>query len=270
MDQYCVVGNPIEHSLSPFIQNHFAKSTNKNLMYSKHLVELDKFKETIQDLFSNGFLGCNVTVPFKEQAYAMCHKLTERAKQAQSVNTLKYEDGIIFGDNTDGAGLVKDLTVGKNIVLKDKTILVIGAGGAAKGIIGSLLMQGPKKVIITNRTISKAVSLANHFQHLGNVCYAEIDCIAHGVDVVINATSSSLKGELPPLDTSLINESVVVYDLMYSAKPTVFVQFASELGAVAYDGLGMLIEQAAESFNFWRRIEPSTDGLIETIRSGLN
>lgn len=267
MDHYCVVGNPIEHSLSPFIHNYFAKNTSQNLEYGRQLIELDKFKETVVGLFKDGLCGCNVTVPFKEQAYDMCDKLTPRAELAQSVNTLMMCDGIIYGDNTDGAGIVKDLMDNQNVVIKDRDILVIGAGGAAKGIIGSLLEQSPRKLVITNRTSSKSVLLSKHFARWGNVAADTIDCV-HGVfDIVINATSGSLKGELPGVPDSVFNRGTVAYDLMYSTKPTVFMEHADALGAVAYDGLGMLIEQAAESFNFWRKIMPDTKELIKVIRS---
>lgn len=269
MDRYCVVGNPIKHSLSPLIQNHFAKETNQELVYDKQLVEMDRFEGSILDLFKQGYKGCNVTVPFKEQAFAMCHELTERAKLAQSVNTLKYDAGKIFGDNTDGAGLVKDLTLGYNINLNNISILIIGAGGAAKGIVGSLLKENPSKLVIANRTYEKAEKLAHHFAHLGNVASCSIDHINDHYDLVINATSSSLKGELPLKDLSFIDQNTASYDLMYSSKPTIFMEEARKQGAKAMDGLGMLVEQAAESFKFWRGIEPSTLDLTLKIRQGL-
>lgn len=269
MDQYCVVGNPIKHSLSPFIHTYFAKNTSQDLVYDKRLVELNSFPETILAMFKDGLRGCNVTVPFKELAYSMCDELTERAKMARSVNTLRYDDGKISGDNTDGIGLVRDLTERKHVMLANKNILVLGAGGAAKGIVGVLLQQKINSLVISNRTYSKAELLANQFAEYGTISAVKMNELSGGFDVVINATSSSIGGNIPEISTDVIKNSLVAYDLMYGLKPTAFQNYAVESGIVGYDGLGMLVEQAAESFYFWRGMLPKTNGLTELIRSEL-
>ena len=210
----------------------------------------------------------NITVPFKEDAYRFADEYTPRAQRAQAVNTLKrLDDGRLLADNTDGAGLVRDITVNNNIALKDKRILLLGAGGAVRGVLQPLLAEQPNCIVIANRTVNKAEQLAEDFADLGKVSglgFADVD---EPFDVIINATSASLSGELPPLNPSIISPETVCYDMMYGNSATVFNQWATEQGAkLTIDGLGMLVEQAAEAFFLWRGVRPSTAHLMKTLR----
>ncbi|SJN56618.1 Shikimate dehydrogenase [Vibrio ruber DSM 16370] len=276
-DQYAVFGNPIGHSKSPFIQTLFARQTNQDMIYTAELAPIDGFKATVGNFFSHGGKGCNVTVPFKEQAYAFADQLTERARIAGAVNTLKkLDDGGILGDNTDGAGLVQDL-LQYQVPLQGAKILLIGAGGAAKGVIHPLLAQSPDSIVITNRTFTKAQDLAAFFQEYNNQNQTSVPVSAQPMseihtafDVVINSTSASLSGELPDISGDIFAEKSVAYDMMYGKGLTVFNQWAVENGcAHAYDGLGMLVGQAAESFMLWRGIRPGTRQILSELRRNL-
>ncbi|WNJ96615.1 shikimate dehydrogenase [Vibrio ruber] len=276
-DQYAVFGNPIGHSKSPFIQTLFARQTNQDMIYTAELAPIDGFKATVGNFFSHGGKGCNVTVPFKEQAYAFADQLTERARIAGAVNTLKkLDDGGILGDNTDGAGLVQDL-LQYQVPLQGAKILLIGAGGAAKGVIHPLLAQSPDSIVITNRTFTKAQDLADFFQEYNNENQTSVPVSAQPMseihtafDVVINSTSASLSGELPDISGDIFAEKSVAYDMMYGKGLTVFNQWAVENGcAHAYDGLGMLVGQAAESFMLWRGIRPGTRQILSELRRNL-
>ncbi|KUI96777.1 shikimate dehydrogenase [Vibrio sp. MEBiC08052] len=276
-DQYAVFGNPIGHSKSPFIQTLFARQTNQDMIYTAELAPIDGFKTAVDAFFSQGGKGCNITVPFKEEAYAFADQLTERAKIAGAVNTLKkVDDGGILGDNTDGAGLVQDL-LQYQVPLKGAKILLIGAGGAAKGVIHPLLVQLPDSIVITNRTFSKAQDLAAFFQKHNNQNQTSVPVSAQPMpeihtafDVVINSTSASLAGELPDISGDIFAEKSVAYDMMYGKGLTVFNQWAVENGcAHAYDGLGMLVGQAAESFMLWRGIRPGTRQILSELRRNL-
>lgn len=271
MDQYVVFGNPIGHSKSPLIHRLFAQQTGQQLEYNTLLAPLDDFAGAARGFFAQG-RGANVTVPFKEDAYRLCDSLTERAQRAGAVNTLsKQADGTLLGDNTDGAGLVRDLTVNAGVSLKGKRILLLGAGGAVRGALEPLLAQRPASVVIANRTVEKAELLAELFADLGPVSASGFDWLQESVDLIINATSASLSGDLPPIASSLIEPGkTVCYDMMYAKEPTPFCRWASEHGAaLVLDGLGMLAEQAAEAFYLWRGVRPDSAPVLAELRRQL-
>lgn len=271
MDQYVVFGNPIGHSKSPLIHRLFADQTGQQLEYDTLLAPLDDFTACALGFFKQG-LGANVTVPFKEEAFRLVDSLTPRAQRAGAVNTLsKLADGSLQGDNTDGAGLVRDLTVNAGVELSGKRILLLGAGGAVRGVLEPLLAHNPASLVIANRTVEKAEQLAREFADLGPVAASGFSWLKEPVDLIINATSASLAGELPPIDPSLIEPGVTVcYDMMYGKEPTPFCQWASEHGAAkVLDGLGMLAEQAAEAFCIWRGVRPDTGPVLAELRRQL-
>lgn len=270
MKYYGVFGNPIAHSKSPLIHGLFAKQTGQAISYKPLLAPLDSFPEFVTQFFVNGS-GANVTVPFKEQAFALADQLSERAQRAKAVNTLKkLDDGRLLGDNTDGAGLVNDL-LNNHVVLAGQKILILGAGGAVRGVLEPLLAQGPAEVCIVNRTVEKAEQLACEFADLGHMTAAGYDWIDAPVDIIINGTSASLSGELPPLANSLIKAGdTVCYDMMYGKDTTVFNQWAQAQGAArTLDGLGMLVEQAAEAFFVWTGVRPNPKPVLEQLRAQL-
>ncbi len=270
LDQYRVYGSPISQSKSPFIHNLFARQTNQNLNYDACDPQAEGFIESVRNFFAQGGRGCNVTMPFKEQAFEFADQLTERAKLAGAVNTLKkLDDGQVLGDTTDGAGLVQDL-LQYNVVLQDANILLIGAGGAARGVIQPLLEQNPASLTITNRTFEKAQQLSDTFAHLGPMQAKPLSEVLGSFDVVINSTSTSLSNQLPPITESVFASNTVAYDMVYGAGKTTFNQWASEHGAAqAYDGLGMLVGQAAESFMLWRGIRPGAKQVLRELRKNL-
>lgn len=267
-DQYVVFGNPIGHSKSPLIHRLFAEQTGEALEYTTSLAPLDDFTTFAKTFFHSG-RGANVTVPFKEQAFRMADTLTERAQRAGAVNTLiKQADGSLRGDNTDGAGLVRDLTVNHGVALKGKRILVLGAGGAVRGALEPLLAEQPEVIVIANRTVEKAEQLAKEFSDLGPVFPSGFDWLEEPVDLIINATSASLAGELPPISPSLIQPGeTFCYDMMYGNEPTAFCRWAIEHRAgQSVDGLGMLVEQAAEAFFQWRGVRPESAPVLAELR----
>lgn len=269
-DLYAVMGNPINHSKSPQIHSTFAEQTNQDLIYSAILVPLEKFKDEADNFFRGG-LGLNVTVPFKEDAWQYADTYSSRALRAGAVNTLiKKEDGSVHADNTDGMGMVRDITVNNGCEIKGKRVLVLGAGGAVRGILEPVLEQKPQEVVVANRTVSKAQNLAKDFADLGKISGCGFDQIEGQFDLIINGTSASLSGELPPVPASIIHLETTCYDMMYGAEPTVFNQWAASLNAAeTLDGLGMLVEQAAESFNLWRGVRPESSPVIQSIRASL-
>lgn len=270
LDRYAVFGNPISHSKSPYIHTLFARQTNQHMEYIAEQAPLDQFKETVELFFASGGKGCNVTVPFKEEAFQLADRLTERAKLAGAVNTLKkLDDGGILGDNTDGEGLVQDLLLHR-VPLKGANILIIGAGGAARGVVKPLLDQNPSSITITNRTFSKAEQVAALFQQFGAVKAKPMTDMHEGYDVIINSTSASLSGELPNISTAIFTDKSVAYDMMYGKGLTIFNHWAVENGcAHAYDGLGMLVGQAAESYLLWRGYRPGTKQVLSELRRNL-
>ncbi|ESS72839.1 shikimate dehydrogenase AroE [Methyloglobulus morosus KoM1] len=267
-DRYAVFGSPIKHSKSPRIHQLFAEQTQQSLEYTAEEVPADKFKESVDRFFSQGGKGLNCTLPLKELAWAYADHNTERANLSKAVNTLALQDdGSILGDNTDGCGLVADLNDNHDIFLKNSRILILGAGGATRGIIAPILEKSPQQLVIANRTSEKARDLAEGFRDWGKIIgcgFAEIQ--GHQFDLIINATSASLYDELPPLAENLLAEGGVCYDLAYGGKPTSFVRWGvSHKAQKSLDGLGMLVEQAAEAFFLWRGVRPKTKPVIERL-----
>lgn len=270
MDKYCVFGNPIKQSRSPFIHQSFAKTTKQTLRYDTCFAELDGFTEAVNDFIAQGGKGANVTVPFKEQALTLADELSERARLAGAVNTLIFKEDKIYGDNTDGEGLVQDLLRNK-VQLKGSRILLLGAGGAAKGVILPLLAQNPKSITIANRTISKAEGLIKQFNNNKLTACGFEQTAEQVFDVIINATSASLSGKLPAISASIISNNTVCYDMVYGKSVTPFLVWAQLQGANRIiDGLGMLVAQAAESFDIWRGVKPAVEPVLHALRTSLN
>lgn len=268
MDKYAVFGNPIAQSKSPIIHAMFAEQTNQPLSYESILAPKKEFASSVKAFFDSGAKGCNITAPFKQEAYEFASSLTDRAKLAGAVNTLFKEDNQITGDTTDGVGLVNDL-IDNNFTLHNSRILILGAGGATRGCLLSLLEQQPKSITVANRTITKAQLLAEVFSPYGEVKSSGFELGSNEFDLVINATSTGLSGEIP-----LISESVVenkdCYDMSYSKGETPFLKWCSEHGAKkTVDGLGMLVKQAAESFYIWRGINPNTQPVLTYLRETM-
>ncbi len=265
-DRYAVVGNPIAHSKSPIIHAAFAAQTGQELTYERMLAPIDGFAAAVEQFFAQGGCGLNVTVPFKLEAYALSERLSERAAAAGAVNTLMMVEGKLFGDNTDGAGLVNDIVKNAGSALAGRRILLVGAGGAARGALLPLLKASPHELVIANRSADKAQALAEQFATFGKVRAAEFAALDGVFDFVINATSASLGDEMPPLAATLFGPATLAYDMMYGDAPTVFLQFAAGCDAQTRDGLGMLIEQAAEAFLLWRGVRPATAPLFAQLR----
>jgi shikimate dehydrogenase len=269
-DRYAVIGNPVAHSKSPRIHAAFAKQTAQDLEYGLLPAPPGGFATTVSEFRAAGGKGLNVTVPFKLDAFVFATSLTERAREAGAVNTLKFESDTVLGDNTDGAGLVADIVDRLAFSLAGKRILLMGAGGAARGVVLPLLGQRPASIVIANRTVERADALVRQFGSRGPVRgggYAQF--AREPFDVVINATSASLAGDMPPLSPTAFAPGSLAYDMMYADQPTPFLRFALEHGAErTADGLGMLIAQAAESFFLWRGVRPDIRPVIELLRAG--
>jgi len=268
IDRYAVFGNPVEHSKSPFIHACFAEQTGQQLEYTAERVEAGDFENAVARFAENNGKGLNITVPFKQEAWRLATRRSERAERAGAVNTLVINGkNDYYGDNTDGIGLTRDLTNNQKLQLQDKNILIVGAGGAVRGVIEPLLATRPASLTIANRTRQKALQLEHDFSDLGNVrgCgFDEFGSIDY--DVIINGTSASLSGELPALPATLIHENTFCYDMMYATEATPFMRWAQLHGAKqVVDGKGMLVEQAAESFRIWRSCEPETAAVIEAL-----
>tara|TARA_B100000676_G_C18001425_1_gene801123 strand:- start:3 stop:815 length:813 start_codon:yes stop_codon:yes gene_type:complete len=266
---YCVFGNPVTHSRSPDIHHAFAAQRDDDLRYEKREAPLDDFAGAVKAFREEGGLGANVTVPFKEQAFNLCDAVTERAGQAGAVNTLWWDGDQLHGDNTDGAGMVKDIRDNLGWTLQGKRVLVLGAGGAVRGVMGPLLAEKPTLVRVANRTEEKAAILARAFMDGNNppVLGSGLDNLTGQFDLVINAISAGLHGEMPALPDGLLAEGAVAYDMVYGSEPTPFMRWAAQQGAAATaDGLGMLVEQAAEAFEIWRGWRPDTRPVIATLR----
>lgn len=267
---YAVMGNPVRHSKSPAIHSRFAQQCGIAMEYRAVEVELGGFEQAVWEFRSAGGKGLNVTVPFKLEAFELADRRSARAELAGAVNTLKLEtDGTLYGDNTDGVGLVRDLAANCGVTLKGRRVLVLGAGGAVRGILGPLLEQGVDHLIIANRTVSKAKELQSLFSTHGSVrgCGFE-DLKGERFEVVINGTAASLQGQAPPLPAELFAREAIAYDLMYGDEPLPFMRWARDHGAaMVADGLGMLVEQAAESFFIWHDVRPRTAPVIEALRN---
>jgi shikimate dehydrogenase len=270
IDRYAVFGYPIKHSKSPRIHKIFAEQTGQMLEYSAQKVPPEQFSTAVAAFFADGGKGINCTIPLKELAWAYADIKTERARLSKAVNTLALRtDGSILGDNTDGVGLVTDLMNNNAITLANSRILILGAGGASRGIIAPILEQSVHSIVIANRTLDKAINLAAEFHHNGPITGCGFNDLKNRqFDLIINATSTSLSGQLPPLPEELLAKNGVCYDLAYGNKPTVFVCWGQENQALkSLDGLGMLVEQAAEAFFIWRGIRPKTRPVIDLLNS---
>ena len=270
--QCTVIGNPIEHSLSPEIHHLFALQANINLEYTKTLGESGGFNQAVQHFMASGGKGINVTVPFKLDAYALCDEMSERALLAGAVNTLWSEAGKIHGDMTDGIGLVRDIEFNHDVTIKDQRVLVIGAGGAVRGVLQPLLEAQPRELIVSNRTHGKALDLIELFSEYGSIRALEMKALkGQSFDIVINGTAASLSNELPAVPPGVFRQAAFTYDMMYAQQPTIFMQWALNQGAqTAVNGLGMLVEQAAESFEIWHGISVKTAPVIAVLSQGMD
>lgn len=269
---YAVFGNPIKHSKSPAIHTAFAAQCDKTVQYRAVRVELDDFARAARNFFDNGGAGLNVTVPFKREAFDLVDQLSDRAKRAGAANTLSpLVGGGIAGDNTDGIGLVGDMVANLGWSLRGLRVLVLGAGGAVRGVLEPILRERPAHVLVVNRTAERAQELAREFSDLGSIEGGSYSLIGTGkFDVVINGTSAGLSGEMPDLPSSLLTERSCCYDMVYGAQPTVFMRWAALHAAWAVsDGLGMLVEQAAQSFYLWHKVRPETRPVISQLRGAL-
>lgn len=271
--RYAVIGHPVAHSRSPWIHAEFARQTGQDLTYEAILAPLDGFAQAVRAFRDSGGRGMNVTVPFKQEAFELCDERSSRAEQAGAVNTLTFEEGRILGDNTDGAGLVRDLEENLDFVLAGRRVLLMGAGGAARGVLLPLLARGAAHLTIANRTVSRGEELAAIARAAGyrDVAACGYDALSgQTFDLVVNSTSVSLAGECPPLPPGVFAPRSLAYDLVYGQGMTPFLRFARANGAGRIaDGLGMLVEQAAESFWVWRGVRPATRPVIERLAREL-
>jgi shikimate dehydrogenase len=270
MDSYAVIGNPVAHSKSPQIHAAFAAQTGQQMTYTAVLAPRDGFALAVAEFRDAGGCGLNVTVPFKQEASSVANLLSDRASAAGAVNTLSFQGGKILGDTTDGIGLVRDLSVNLGVNLQGLRILLIGSGGAARGVIAPVLAEKPARLAIVNRTAAKAKELASSFARLGPIevtSFAELHDARF--DILINATSVGLSGDALTLPDTLFTEGALAYDMMYWTGPTPFLRQAEAAGGRIADGLGMLVEQAAESFFIWRGVRPDTRQVLSSLRAHL-
>jgi shikimate dehydrogenase len=271
-DRYAVIGNPVAHSRSPDIHKAFALETSQDIEYQKLLAPKDDFARLVQAFRSAGGRGANITVPFKEEAARLADELSDRARAAGAVNTLCFGPQGIFGDNTDGVGLVHDLTINLGHAIAGKRVLLVGAGGAARGVLRPLLLQKPAALVVVNRTDARARDLVAQFAREAPemLSHAPIAALAIGhFDIVINATAASLAGEALQLPAGVCTNQALAYDMVYARGDTPFMAAARLNGARVADGLGMLVEQAAESFFLWRGVRPATRPVLEALRRAL-
>lgn len=270
-DRYAVIGNPVAHSKSPQIHAEFARQTGQDIVYEALFAPPDGFRDAVRAFRAAGGKGLNVTLPFKGEAWQAADRREGFAARAAAVNTLVFTQGLATGHNTDGLGLVRDLCDNLGCVLRGKRILLLGAGGASRGVIEPLLREAPRQLVIANRTLAKAVDLVGRFEALqplaqeGVIAYPYAELAGRRFDLVINATSASLGNVLPPLPEGVFAPDALAYDMVYGAD-TPFLRFAREQGAAATDGIGMLVEQAAESFCIWRGVRPATAPVIALMK----
>lgn len=274
-DRYAVAGNPVAHSRSPDIHARFAAQTGQALVYERLLCPLDGFTDSLKTFAAAGGRGCSVTVPFKFEAHALAARLSERARQAGAVNTLRFDEQGWFGDNTDGAGLLRDIEINAGRRLAGKRVLLLGAGGASAGVLGSLIKAKPAEVVIANRSLDKAQALiASHqayaLEHGVTLAAACLDDCGQAFDVLINATSASLAGAGVPVAASVLAPGALALDLMYGPAAAPFLDWARKHGAEPRDGLGMLVEQAAEAFEIWRGVRPDSASVLAALRLQLD
>lgn len=271
LDHYCVMGYPISHSRSPWIHTRFAELTGEPVFYDRREIPLDHFDRSVQAFVSEGGRGCNITVPFKFEAAALATQTSERALLAQACNVLTFRDGQILGDNTDGIGLVDDIERNAGVKLQGLRVLLIGAGGAAAGVLGPLIHAKPTHISVANRTLGKATGLVA--RHASLALLQQTELVAHDLqglegdfDVVINGTATSLGGHGVPVSASVLKPGTLAYDMMYGPGALGFMDWARRHGAVARDGLGMLVEQAAEAFLIWRGVRPPSAQVLTELR----
>ncbi len=271
MDKYAVIGNPISHSLSPEIHMAFARQTSQPIEYTRLLAPVDGFTRALDEFVAGQGKGLSVTMPFKLPAFERVEFKSERAILAGAVNTIRIEpDGQLFGENTDGVGFIADVTRNLRWSIKDQRVLILGAGGAARGILHLLLKESPAELIIANRTIERAVKLADENSAMGNVAASGLNKIRGEFDLIINATGASLQGKVPEVPNETITAHTNCYDMAYATSKTPFIRWALEKGAAkTSDGLGMLVEQAAAAFQIWRDVMPATIPVINSIRSAI-
>jgi shikimate dehydrogenase len=273
MDMYCVMGNPVEHSRSPWIHARFAELTGQELRYEKRLIAVDGFAQAVQQFRAEGGKGCNVTVPFKLESPRLATRLTPRAELAQASNTMRFEGGEVLGDNTDGIGLINDIQRNAGIDLAGRDVLLVGAGGAAAGVLGPFIEAKPRRIVVANRTPEKAQAVvARHAalarQHGVDVSVSGLS-VAGSFEVVVNATASSMSGAGVPIAPGVLKPRALACDLMYGPAAAGFVAWAKEHGAIGRDGLGMLVEQAAEAFLLWRGVRPPSAPVLAELRALL-
>jgi shikimate dehydrogenase len=274
MDRYCVMGNPVDHSKSPWIHARFAALTGQRMEYGKRLVPMDGFAEGVRAFRAEGGKGCNVTVPFKFEAAGLADFRSARALLAGACNVLRFEAAGIHGENTDGIGLVADVQRNAGLSLGGRDVLLLGAGGGAAGVLGPLLEARPRRVVVANRTVARAQALVQGHAMLANDTYAdlqasELQAVRGPFDLVINATATSLAGAAVPVPASVLKPGGMAYDLMYGPAAEGFLRWAREHGAVGRDGLGMLVEQAAEAFQYWRGVRPPSVQVLAELRREL-
>lgn len=268
IDRYGVMGYPISHSRSPVIHRLFALQTGQNIQYELLQVAPEKLDTALRQFQRTGGKGLNITVPHKGEVAKLVDQMSERARTAGAVNTIAFRGGEVYGDNTDGIGLLRDLSVNLGVHLESANILILGAGGATRGIIGPLLEMQPSGLRVANRTLGKAQALADHFQSQGPItaCRFNVVPVTEPYDLIINATSAGLQGDTPPYPEAAISENTFCYDLSYGLSPTPFSVWAREHGAAkSVMGWGMLVEQAAESFNLWRGVRPNTAPVLKQM-----
>ena len=275
MDLYCVMGNPVEHSRSPWIHARFAELTGETLNYGRRRVELGGFAEGLAAFRADPAgtaRGCNVTVPFKFDARDVARHLSERAALAEAVNTLSFRDDGVHGDNTDGVGLVNDIQRNAGVPIAGRAVLLIGAGGGAAGVLGPLLAAGAQRVVVANRTLVRAITLVQRhaalaFEHQASIEAQELHTVAGDFDIVVNASASSLSGGAVPVAASVLKPGTLAIDMMYGPAAAGFLDWARTHGAVPRDGLGMLVEQAAEAFAIWRGVRPPAAQVLAELRA---
>ncbi|MBS0506498.1 MAG: shikimate dehydrogenase [Proteobacteria bacterium] len=273
-DLYCVMGNPIAHSRSPWIHARFAALTGEPLHYERRLVAIDGFAQALRDFASEGGRGCNITVPFKLQAAELATSRSERVRLAGAANTLTFDNGAIHADNTDGLGLVADIERNAGLPLAGRDVLLVGAGGAAAGVLGPLLRQQPRRIAVVNRTAERAQALVASHAALATLQKTELLALdiqvpAADFDVIINATTSSLAGSPVPVPASVLRPGSLAYDMMYGPAAQGFLDWAAAHGARPRDGLGMLVEQAAEAFQIWRGLRPPSAQVLQELRAAI-
>ena len=272
MDRYFVAGNPVEHSQSPFIQAEFARQTAQVMEYGRLLWPLDGFADSLRALVQSGAKGCNITVPFKFEAARIATRLSQRAALAEAANVLSFDAEGWRGDNTDGVGLVRDIEHNAGVALRDQRVLLIGAGGAAAGVLGPVLQSLPAEVVVANRTLHKAQALVDRHRSAAPAALLRASTLAdcgEGFDVVINATASSLQGAAIPVSHKVLRPGALALDMMYGPAAQGFLDWAAEHGATGRDGLGMLVEQAGAAFELWRAVRPDTAPVLAALRARM-